>query len=215
MKKKKETLNKIDELFVYAQKKLVSSNYSVKKMKEYLKKKGGSIKEIDEVISKLKKYSFLDEDEIIKNVISYTDIKHYGYNKIISMLKQREVDQKKISKVSKDNSRELRESKEMLKRLIKRYKNKNTVNLKRNIYSALIRYGFDENIASMRVEKVYNSSQKELDVLKLDYKKAISSYSRKVKGSSIKVKIRDSLLSKGYKLNDIRKVEESDIYEMD
>ena len=209
MKKKKETISKIDKLFVKAQRKLETSNYSIKKMKDYLKKNGGDKKEIDEVISKLKKYLFLDEDEVIKNIISFADSKHYGYNKIISMLIQREIDPKKISKIEKDETRELRESKEMLKRLIKRYKNKNTANLKRNVFSALIRYGFDENIASLRTEEVYNSPQKEIDVLKLDYKKAISSFSRKLNGSSLKVKIRDSLLSKGYKLNDIRKVEEN------
>ena len=209
MKKNKEKLTKSDKLFLLAQKKLTSSNCSIKKMKEYLKKKGGNKKEIDEIIAKLKKYSLLDEDEIIKNVISYADAKHYGYNKIIEMLKKREIDIKLISKISKDEQRELRESKEMLKRLIKRYKNKNTVNLKRSIFSALIRYGFDENIASLRTEEVHNSYQDEINVLILDYKKAISSYSRKLSGNSLKVKIRESLLNKGYKLNDIRKVEET------
>ena len=212
MKKKKEKLSKVDELFVSAQKKLVSSMCSVRKMKEYLKKKGGSKKEIEEVIAKLKKYSFLDEDEIIKSVISFVDAKHYGYNKLISMLKLREIDQSKIDKIKLNEERELRESKEMLKRLFKRYKNKNTVNLKQSIYSALIRYGFEENTASLRASEVYISPQEELNVLKLDYLKLVSSYSRKVKGSALKEKITNSLLHKGYKINDIRKVEKI-IYE--
>ena len=213
MKKRKEKLTKIDQLFLDAQRKLESTNPSIKKMREYLKRKGGSKKEIDEVITKLKKYSLLDEDEIIKNVLSYAETKHYGFNKIIQMLRAREIDHKKIAKLTKDERRELRESKEMTKRLIKRYKNKNTVNLKRSVFSALIRYGFDENIASIRAEEVYISPLEELNVLILDYKKAISSYSRKVDPSSLKVKIRDSLTKKGYKINDIRKVEESNIYE--
>ena len=213
MKKRKEKLTKIDQLFLDAQRKLESTNPSIKKMKEYLKKKGGSKKEIEEVITKLKKYSLLDEDEIIKNVLSYAETKHYGFNRIIQMLRLREIDPKKIVKLTKDEQRELRGSKEMTKRLIKRCKNKNTVNLKRSIFSALIRYGFDENIASIRAEEVYISPLEELNVLILDYKKAISSYSRKVDSSALKVKIRDSLIKKGYKINDIRKVEESNIYE--
>ena len=212
MKKKKEKMSKIDELFISAQKKLVSSTCSIRKMKEYLKKKGGNKKEIEEVIAKLKKYSFVDEDEIIKSVISFVDAKHYGHNKLISMLKLREIDQSKIDKIKLNQERELRESKEMLKRLFKRYKNKNTVNLKQSIYSALIRYGFDENTASLRASEVYISPQEELNVLKLDYLKLVSSYSRKVKGSTLKEKITNSLLHKGYKINDIRKVEKS-IYE--
>ena len=212
--KKKEKISKIDQLFVAAQKKLAMSLCATKKMREFLKKKGATKSETNEIIEKLKKYSFLDEDEIIKNVISYGDAKHYGYNKIISMLKQREIDPKRIEKINKDEQRELRESKEMLKRLKKRYKNKNTVNLKRSIYSAFIRYGFDENIASLRVEEVFNSPLEEINVLKLDYNKLLSSYSRKLKGKELKEKIKGTLLSKGYKINDIRKVENIN-YEMD
>ena len=214
MKKKKEELNKLDNLFLLAQKKLSISNASTSKMKEFLKKKGGSKKEIEEVIYKLRKYSFLDEDGLIKDVISYCDAKHYGYSKIISMLKQKEIDVSKINKVEKNETRELRESRQMLNSLKKRYKNKSTVNLKRSIYSALIRYGFDENIASMRVSEVFNSYQEELNVLKLDYSKLLSSYSKKLKGRKLKEKIKDALLNKGYKLNDIRKVDNYN-YEMD
>ena len=211
---KKRKLEKTDQLFVDAQKKLANSNCSVKKMREFLKKKGGNKKEIDEVIDKLKRYSFLDEEEIIRNVISYCDAKHYGYNKIIMMLKERQIDQSKIVKIKLDASREEKESIELVKRLKKRYKNKNTVNLKRNIYSALIRYGFEPNLASLRALEVHNSPQEELNVLKLDYLKLISSNSRKAKDKYNKEEIVDTLLSKGYKYNDIRKVEK-DIYEMD
>ena len=211
---KKEKIDKIDQLFLDAQKKLGSSNCSVKKMREFLKKKSGSRKEIDEVISKLKRYSFLDEDEIVKNVISYCDTKHYGYNKIISMLKQREIDQSKISKIQLDFLREEYQSRQMTKRLKKRYKNRSTLNLQQAIYCALLRYGFEANIASKRALEVYNLPQEELNVLKLDYLKLLSSNSRKLNDNNKKEKITDVLLSKGYRLSDIRKVEK-DIYEMD
>lgn len=206
MKVKKKKLPKSDQLFLDAQKKLSISNCSIRKMREHLKKKGGTKSEIDEVITKLKKYSLLDEDEIIKNVISYADAKHYGYYKIIEMLKQREIDYKKIAGILKDDSRELRESKEMLKRLKKRYKNKNTVNLKQSVYSALIRYGFEENTATMRASEVYNSPQEEINVLILEYNRLISNYSRKFKGKELTNKITTKLVSKGFKINDIRKV---------
>lgn len=211
---KKEKIDKIDQLFLDAQKKLGSSNCSVMRMREFLKKKGGSRKEIDEVISKLKRYSFLDEDEIVKNVISYCDTKHYGYNKIISMLKQREIDQSKISKIQLDLFREEYQSRQMTKRLKKRYKNRSTLNLQQAIYCALLRYGFEANIASKRALEVYNLPQEELNVLKLEYLKLISSNSRKLVDNNKKEKITDVLLSKGYRLSDIRKVEK-DIYEMD
>ena len=218
MKKKKDELSKIDKLFLDAQKKLGSSNYSVKKMKEFLKKKGASKNETLEIISKLRKYSFLDEEEIVKDIISYADIKHYGYNKIITMLRSREIDEKLITKIKKDDSREEYQSKELVKSLVKRYKNKNTLNLKRNIYSALIRYGYDVNIASIRADEVYISPIEEINVLKLEYGKLLSSYSRKyIDATNIEERIKDKLISKGFRLNDIRKVEKELIhnYEMD
>ena len=53
-------------------------------------------------------------------------------------------------------------------------------------------------------------------MLKLDYSKLVSSYSRKVKGKELKDKITKSLLSKGYRYNDIQHVlKEKDNYEMD
>ena len=211
---KKQKLDKTDQLFIDAQKRLASSNSSLKKMREFLKKKGGNKKEINEVIEKLKRYSFLDEDEIVKNVISYCDTKHYGYNKIISMLKQREIDQSKISKIQLDFFREEYQSRQMTKRLKKRYKNRSTFNLQQAIYCALLRYGFEANIASKRALEVYNLPQEELNVLKLDYLKLISSNSLKLVDNNKKEKITDVLLSKGYRLSDIRKVEK-DIYEMD
>jgi len=211
---KKEKIDKIDQLFLDAQKKLGSSNCSVMKMREFLKKKGGNKKEINEVIFKLKKYSFLDEDEMVKNVISYCDTKHYGYNKIISMLKQREIDKSKISKIQLDFFREEYQSRQMTKRLKKRYKNRSTFNLQQAIYCALLRYGFEAKIASARALEVYNLPQEELNMLKLDYIKLISSNSRKAKDGLSKEEIVDTLLNKGYKYNDIRKVEK-EIYEMD
>lgn len=156
MKKENKPLTQ-DELFALAVKKLTKSFLSEQKMVEFLKKKDVSKEDIKVILEKLKRYAFLNEDEFIKNIISYCDSKHYGHNKIILMLKERKINDKKIKNVKKDDAREIKQSNLLLERLIKRYKNKNTVNLKRNVYSSLIRYGFDENLASSLIEKVYNS----------------------------------------------------------
>ena len=52
-------------------------------------------------------------------------------------------------------------------------------------------------------------------MLKLDYSKLISRYSLKLKGKELENKLIKSLLSKGYRVNDIKKViKEVDTYEM-
>ena len=195
--------NNIDKLFLLSVKKLGSSDLSFAKMKEFLFKKGATKLEVEIIIEKLNHYSLLNEDELIKNVIKYANSKHYGYLKIINILKKKEVSQDKIDKLSKDEHREIKEANMLLESLVKRYKNKNTVNLKRNVYLGLIRHGFDENLASSLIDKVYNSPQKELNMLKLDYLKLFSSYSRKTKGKELTDKLVKSLLSKGYKKEDI------------
>ena len=203
---KKQKMDKIDKLFLKAQKKLITSFISIKKMREFLFKQGANKKEIDEIIEKLKRYSFINEEEIVNNVMSYADSKHYGYNRIITMLKQREISSSLTMKVKRDEAREQEESKKALNRLKRRYKNKNTFNLKRSVYCCLIRYGFDENIASIRASEVSNSPKEEINMLILDYKKLLSSNARKNNGNIDKSKISKTLLAKGYNLNDIKKV---------
>jgi len=207
---------RIDDLFQKAVQKISINDYSPNKIKEFLKKKGASKREIEIVIQKLNKYDLLNEDELISKVISFCDLKHYGFNRIIKMLNDRQVSKDKIAKLNKDETREAKEAIEQTKRLVKRYKKKNTVNLKRNVYSALIRYGFDENIASLESSKVFNSPSSELNMLKLEYSKLVSRYSRKYKGRELNNKVVTSLLSKGYRINDINKIiKEEYKYEMD
>ena len=213
MKKEEKRIN---DFLKKAVTKISINDYSPNKIKEFLKKKGASKSEIKIVIDKLTKYDLLNEDELINNVISFCDSKHYGYNRIISMLKDRGVSLNKIDKVIYDPSRELKHAIKQTERLVKRYKMKNTVNLKRSVYSSLIRYGFDEKIASLESSKVFNCPLTELNMLKLDYSKLISSYSRKVKGKELENKIKQALLSKGYRLSDIQHIlKEDDNYEMD
>ena len=205
MKKAKEK-DEVQELFTLAVKRLIARDYSPSKLREYLLKKNKNKQVVDEVIKKLQKYQLLNEDELIERVIEYCDSKHYGYNRIILMLKTRGISLNKINNVKLDHQRETKEALEQTKRLVKRYKGKNTVNLKRSVYSALIRYGFDENIASLESSKVYNSPSSELNMLKLEYSKLVSRYSRKLKGKELTNKVIKALLSKGYRSSDIDKL---------
>ena len=210
MKKQKETkpkeIDEVQELFTLGVKRLIVRDYSPSKLREYLLKKNKNKKVVDEVIKKLQKYQLLNEDELIERVIEYCDSKHYGYNRIILMLKTRGISLNKINNVKLDHQRETKEALEQSKRLVKRYKSKNTVNLKRSVYSTLIRYGFDENIASLESSKVYNSPSSELNMLKLEYSKLVSRYSRKLKGKELTNKVIKALLSKGYRSSDIEKI---------
>ena len=213
--KKSKPIDEVDELFNLAVKRLIVRDYSPSKLREYLLKKNKNKTVVDQVIKKLQKYQLLNEDELIERIIEYCDSKHYGYNRIILMLKDRQISLNKINNVKLDHQRETKEAIEQTKRLVKRYKKKNTVNLRQSVYSSLIRYGFSEDLASLESSKVSNSPSNELNMLKLDYSKLISRYSLKLKGKELENKLVKSLLSKGYRINDIKKViKEVDTYEM-
>ena len=220
MKKSEPTktneIDETDQLFMVAVKRLIVRDYSPAKLREYLLKKNKNKKVVDEVIKKLQKYQIVNEDELIQQIIEYCDSKHYGYNRIIKMLNDRQISKDRVSKLKRDESRELKEAIKQRENLVRRYKKKNAANLKRNVYSALIRYGFDENTASIEANKVFTPYVNELNMLKLDYLKLVSSYSRKVKGKELQNKITKALLSKGYRLSDIKCItKEEEIYEMD
>ena len=213
---KTNQIDEVDKLFNIAIKRIIVRDYSPAKLKEYLHKKSKNKKAVDEVIKKLQRYQLLNEDELIERIIEYCDSKHYGYNRIIKMLNDREISKDKIKNITRDDTRERKEAIKQRENLVRRYKKKNTANLKRNVFSSLIRYGFDENIANLESSKVLNSYDNELNMLKLDYNKLFSSFSRKVKGKELQNKITKALLSKGYRINDIRLItKEEDIYEMD
>ena len=213
--RKTKPIDEVDELFNLAVKRLIVRDYSPSKLREYLLKKNKNKIVVDQVIKKLEKYQLLNEDELIERIIEYCDSKHYGYNRIILMLKDRQISLNKINNVKLDHQRETKEAIEQAKRLVKRYKKKNTVNLRQSVYSSLIRYGFSEDLASLESSKVSNSPSNELNMLKLDYSKLISRYSLKLKGKELENKLVKSLLSKGYRINDIKKViKEVDTYEM-
>ena len=212
---KSKSIDEVDKLFNLAVKRLIVRDYSPNKLKEYLLKKNKNKTVVNQVIKKLQKYQLLNEDELIERIIEYCDSKHYGYNRIILMLKDRQISLNKINNVKLDHQRETKEAVEQAKRLVKRYKKKNTVNLRQSVYSSLIRYGFSEDLASLESSKVSNSPSNELNMLKLDYSKLISRYSLKLKGKELENKLVKSLLSKGYRINDIKKViKEVDTYEM-
>ena len=210
---KKKEIHDIDKLFSLAARKQNKAYCSTNKMKEFLKNKGANKNEIKIVINKLERYSLLNEDELVQSILETCDKKHYGYKKIISMLKERQIDPKPIRKIKRNESRELLQCKLMLETLNKRYKNVNTLNLKRKVYSALIRYGFDENLASEASSSLHKSHQEELNVLKLDYSRRIPSIKRKVKPHELENKMTKLLLARGYHIDDIRKVlEENNIW---
>lgn len=199
--------NKVEEYFSYCLKKLTLNEYSPQKIKDLLTKKGASKNEISRTLEKLRKYDFINEEKIVQTIVDRCDRRHLGYNKIISMLKDRQISEKEISKIKYNLKREENEVKIQAQVLVRKYKNKSASETKKAVYQGLIRNGFDEELSREILGSLitYNHIH-EINVLKLDYQKYFLKYSIKYQGYELESRITETLLRKGYRNEDIKEI---------
>ena len=204
-----KSTSKEEDLFLFILNKLKIVNLTNGKVESYLKKKGANEIQIKNILERLNRSNLLNEDEILKDVLSNADYKHFGYNKIINKLYELKLSNKTITKVKYDENREKRECKFYIRELENKFLNKNNFKRKETIYQSAVRNGFNPDIAIELVNKIANSNNNhEINVLKLDYLKVYGKYSHKLKGIKLENKIINSLLQKGYRLEDIKYVED-------
>ena len=179
------------------------------KVREYLKKKSASDSQIKNILKRLKDVNLLKEDDILNTYLEHADYKHIGYNKLIQKLYDAKVSNEIITKVKYDENREKNQCGLYIKQIEKKFENKNNFKRKEAIYQSAVRNGFSPEIVIELVNKIANSNNNhEINVLKLDYLKVFGKYSKKLKGKELENKITSSLLQRGYKIEDIKYVED-------
>ena len=201
--------NEIEQYISYSTKLLSSKSYSKHELKEKLLKKGANEAQIEEVISLLIKYQLLDEKVLIKEYLEYADYRHFGYNRIKEELYHKGVSSIYIDNIKYDESRELKHAKALLGNLEKKYDIYNYGLKKKHIYESLVRLGYSYDVANMTLEYMSPiNEKKELELLKLDYKKAKAKYEKKYGPYETIEKTKAYLLQRGYRYNDILKIKE-------
>ena len=201
------SLNDSNALLQYALKIRSKALYSEYQMREKLYKKEASKKDVDKIIKILKSYDLINDTALAGDLTEYYNSLNYGKNKIIHKLSDKGIFQSEIDKIKFPINRERNKAQNVLNKLEKKYEKYNTSSKKSHIYNAYLELGFDVDIAREFSNKVKdNSSKDELDKLKNDYNKVKTRLSRKYKGKELKQKCINSLLQKGYRLNDIIKV---------
>ncbi len=200
--------DKEEKLYDFALKKLYLKNYTSGELKNILLKKNSSLNECNKVISRLIKNNYLNDQIYVDDVLQYANYRHIGYNKIIHKLYDKKVSEEIIKTVPYDYKRETKEAKEYIKINKHKYSNKNDKEKKKSLYSALLRNGFSHDISIELVNKISNSNEKhEKNVLKLEYLKAKSRYSKKYSGDTLNKKITSFLIAKGFSISDIENLE--------
>lgn len=183
--------------------------YSEYAMREKLYKKGASKRITDSVIKSLKNFDLIDDNAFISDFIAYYNSLNYGENKIKEKLRQKGIFEEKISKIKFPISLEKKKAKAVLPKLEKKYDSYNNSSKETHIYNSLLQYGFSGEVAKETVGLVKQSSPKEENKkLEKDFDKVVERLKKKYQKKELKQKVLNSLLTKGYKFNDIYKMME-------
>ena len=200
-------LNDTNKLLQYALKLRSKSIYSEYKLREKLYSKEASKRSVDKVIKILKGYDLIDDKAYASDLVEYYNSLNYGENKIKTKLSEKGIFKEIVDKMKFPISIEKKKANNLLPKLEKKYDKYNASSKKSHIYNAYLLEGYSKDIASEMTSKIKSPNQKdELDKLKSDYLKTKTRLERKYKGKELKQKILSSLLTKGYKMNDILKV---------
>lgn len=201
--------NNVASLLKYALRIRSKAVYSEYQIREKLYKKEASKKEVDKVIKSLKQYDLIDDKAFAFDLVEYYNSLNYGENKIKKKLSDKGIFDEVISKLSFPRSAENRKAKNLLPKLERKYSKYNDSQKRSHIYNAYLLEGFDVEIAKTYSNMISKSSMKEEnEKLEKDFSKVYTRLSKKNQKKELKQKVITSLLSKGYKLNDIMKIVE-------
>ncbi len=200
-------LNDTNKLLQYALKLRSKAIYSEYKLREKLYSKEASKRSVDKVIKILKGYDLIDDKAYASDLVEYYNSLNYGENKIKTKLSEKGIFKETIDKMKFPISIEKKKANNLLPKLEKKYDKYNASSRKSHIYNAYILEGYSKDLASEMTNKIKEPNKSdELIKLKSDYLKTKTRLERKYKGKELKQKILSSLLTKGYKMNDILKV---------
>ena len=104
---------------------LSRGSYTEKRIIDKLQKLGASEKEIELVLKELRKYSLLDDKQVIEEYLEYAEARNYGYNRIIQDLYNKGVKKSEIDKITYNEVNELKRAKKCLNKLEKKYEKLN------------------------------------------------------------------------------------------
>lgn len=195
-------------LYKYAYKLVSKKMYTEFALRDKLYKKETANKNnVDKIISTLKSQGWINDKEYIDEYLKYANEKHYGKNKIIQQLLDKGIFKENIDKIIFDEGLEKKKAQYWLNRLSIKYVSKNNKNKKSSSYAFLTNQGFDIDIINEVMGEIKNNNDKEeMSLCKKDYLKIKSRLAKKYKGKELKEKIIASLLSKGYRYQEIFKV---------
>ena len=177
-----------------------------KEIEEYLKK-DFTKKTIDETVKRLKENGYLNKELYLKSYLAdQVNLGNYGPNKIKNNLIKLGFKEEEIKDTIEtiDEDVWLEKIRKNVKKMIANNKSLSSNKLKEKILYNLSMMGFYK----WMIEDIINESEfkKTDDILKKEYEKAKSKFSKKYDGYELENKILGSLVTKGFYYDDVKKI---------
>lgn len=185
-------------------------DYSEKSLRKSISQKYElSLKDLDELIDKLKKLDYINDERYTKWRINSLLDQGHSKRMIYQKMLNEGINSNLIDKYyPKENELEINNINKKVDKYFKSIKNKSVNAKKQAILSKMVSLGFDSVLVKDAINKLDFNDDFKLETIKLDkeLEKVINKYSKKYDKYELKNKIYTYLMSKGYKSEDIIKV---------
>ena len=201
-------LEQVQDCYNAALKLLSYKDYSSSKLKARLEKKGPYSDEvISHTIAHLEEKKLIDDYEYCYNYIESSLNKGYGFNRAVASLKKEGMSADIINHTLEAFSDELEYDKaiEIIEKLYNANHTRSPNALIANIKSKLFNKGFKTETVDRALDHVemHFPEEETQALLKQEYERAYRRYHNKYEGQSLKNKIVQLLMRKGYEYSDI------------
>lgn len=182
--------------------------------RELLKKAIGKFNDyhlVIEVVKELKVSHLIDDEEFVDNYLDYFDKNNYGQYFIINFFRSSGLKEELIKKLDFDEENEKRKALNYFDSIKNKFVSNNFAKQKKKIYDRMLQRGFNITVILDVLNNLKINEESEKERLRKDFKKAKMKYfitnDNQVDANS---KIVNKLINKGYSLEDINEIIESD-----
>ena len=174
-----------------------------KEIKDYLNKKNFNTKLIDEVLDRLNKEGYLNEEKYIDAFVNdKVNLTNWGPYKIKKSLLDLELDETLINNKLNTINENIWNGKieKIINKKLNSLKNKSTYMVKNKLKIDLYNLGYNNNLIE---ENLNNLNLNNNENIKKEYSKAYNKYSKKYMDQELYQKVKSYLYRKGYKIEEI------------
>lgn len=199
------------EIIRYLKGLILKKPYNEKELFKKAYSKFKNFHSIKDAIKELKAYSLIDDKEYIDNYLDYFNKNNYGKYFIINFFRTSGLKEELTSNLVFDANTEKNKAKNYFDSIKNKFVSNNFAKQKKKIYDRMLQRGFDIDVIVDLINSLKVDETREKERLEKDFKKAKMKYfitnDNEVDANS---KVINKLIDKGYTLEDINEVIDSD-----